>query len=536
MRIEDLSVALRPRSSWEAVELGFALARRHYGVILKAWLITSLPVLALLTAVCWPLDLLWLPIVLMWWLKPLFERLPLLVISRGVFGQPPGLQDSLRQQAAMAGPILPWLLWRRLSPSRSLLMPVDLLEGVRGKLRSARCSALARNASGHAALLLLVLLHVEFILSFAVLLLVLMLVPVEFLDAASKAMWETLFEDPPAWAEALLGLLSWLCMSLVAPFYVGGGFGLYLNRRTQIEAWDIELGFRRLAARLAQREGAGRRGGGAAAALLLCALIGSGFSMTPAWADEGEDRPGPGGQVAPASGDRFQQVFAHEHQDGTDAFVEQAASTYEDRALNPIETRRVWMPRKNDTPELDDRPDLELDWMHSLGRGFAWVFEHILWILAGLLLVLLLATHRRWLPALGGEALLRSRPRTRDEALAADHEPLPADIAAAARALWQQGAPRAALALLYAGGVERVVASTGEPLPPGSTEADCLRRARRLGAQGFGALFPRIVRSWQAAAYAARLPQQAEFEALLRDWNAPEPSAPAPEASTGAHA
>ena len=36
-----------------------------------------------------------------------------------------------------------------------------------------------------------------------------------------------------------LGVLAWLV-------YVGAGFGLYLNRRTQMEAWDVEIALRRL--------------------------------------------------------------------------------------------------------------------------------------------------------------------------------------------------------------------------------------------------------------------------------------------------
>jgi len=29
------------------------------------------------------------------------------------------------------------------------------------------------------------------------------------------------------------------------PFYVAAGFGMYLNRRAELEAWDIEQEFRR---------------------------------------------------------------------------------------------------------------------------------------------------------------------------------------------------------------------------------------------------------------------------------------------------
>jgi hypothetical protein len=41
---------------------------------------------------------------------------------------------------------------------------------------------------------------------------------------------------PVAYAMAVLFL---------EPFYVGAGFAIYLNRRAELEAWDIEQEFRR---------------------------------------------------------------------------------------------------------------------------------------------------------------------------------------------------------------------------------------------------------------------------------------------------
>lgn len=50
MRLEQLTVQLRARSSWEAMELGMALVRRHAAAIWKPWLLVTLPVFALLNA------------------------------------------------------------------------------------------------------------------------------------------------------------------------------------------------------------------------------------------------------------------------------------------------------------------------------------------------------------------------------------------------------------------------------------------------------------------------------------------------------
>src|SRR5688572_13314382 len=54
-------------------------------------------------------------------------------------------------------------------------------------------------------------------------------------------------------------------------------------------------------------------------------------------------------------------------------------------------------------------------------------------------------------------------------------EALPDDIATAARALWREGRPRHALALLYRASVESMSQRADIALPPGATEAECLR-------------------------------------------------------------
>jgi hypothetical protein len=48
---------------------------------------------------------------------------------------------------------------------------------------------------------------------------------------------------------ALIGLPMTIAYALVVlllePFYVAAGFAMYLNRRAQLEAWDIEQELRR---------------------------------------------------------------------------------------------------------------------------------------------------------------------------------------------------------------------------------------------------------------------------------------------------
>ena len=60
-----------------------------------------------------------------------------------------------------------------------------------------------------------------------------------------------------------------------------------------------------------------------------------------------------------------------------------------------------------------------------------------------------------------------------------------------------------------------MVARTGVLLVPGATEAECLRASRALGATEDRDAFASAVRTWQYAAYADRMPDEATFEALL---------------------
>ena len=46
-------------------------------------------------------------------------------------------------------------------------------------------------------------------------------------------------------AQWLSSLAYLLAVLFLEPFYVAAGFGMYLNRRAELEAWDIEQEFRR---------------------------------------------------------------------------------------------------------------------------------------------------------------------------------------------------------------------------------------------------------------------------------------------------
>ena len=68
MRLTDASVAIRPRTAWEAIDLGVLLARRHAGLLMASWAAVTLPLFVLLTALLWQYPT--IAALLFWWLKP----------------------------------------------------------------------------------------------------------------------------------------------------------------------------------------------------------------------------------------------------------------------------------------------------------------------------------------------------------------------------------------------------------------------------------------------------------------------------------
>jgi hypothetical protein len=528
MRLDQLSIVLRPRTPWEAMDLGMALVRTHAAAIWKPWFALTLPAFVGCNLLAWWIGPPWLALYALRWLKPLFDRVPLYVLSRAVFGAVPGTVQTLRSPQVWANrQLFAWLTWRRIDPGRALKLPVDLLEGPRGGVRGQRVRVLHQRILAHSWGLTLagVILELVVIGSVLALGLLLSLTTVEMLPENTREMADLFFADPPAWAQLVTNAVAYLAISLIEPFYVGAGFGLYLNRRTQLEAWDVELAFRRLAERAQALAAA------ALVALLLAlplalgaapALAASG-DATPRHveapvkpgksADDGEDKADPPVAV--------RDVFGQHWRPHDEAFSRDVARAYRDPDLAP--TRRVesWQlrDRKDAPPSRWRLPDWLLGVGEVVGGAIGLVGEYGLWLLFGVLVALLLWRLPAWLPWVHELVVRDEAPTPVLEHPDAVVERLPDDVPAAVRRLWGAGQPRAALALLYRASVERLAERLGRPLPPGATEAECLRRARSLPEQAARDAFAHVVRAWQGAAYGHRLPDDATLDALLAGWS-----------------
>lgn len=512
MRLDSLRVELRPRSPWEAVELGTALVRKHASAIWMPWLLLSLPVFAVVNALAWAIDAVWLAWLLMWWLKPAFDRIPLFVVSRALFGDAPSVRQTLAAQLRWGWrAMLGYLTWRRLSPVRALTLPIDLLEGADRSRLGERRRVLGDAVRGYAIQLTFVCLCFTLVLALSTVLLTFVFVPDQLLGESARALWSLAMDDPPPWAQIAGNGVLWVATTFVEPFYVGAGFGLYLNRRTQIEAWDVEIAFRRLRARL---------DAGATTLALVVAMA----LMLPI-APAAQAAPQCAAPRASALQDATDQADAQPDNDKAaveptlpivfgDARVEYKAfnqaveRAYRDPLLNPKRKVMEWQSRTPVPPE-------QIPALAWLGSIIGFIGEYGLWLLLGALLVILAMSAKRWWPWLNGMVAVAPAPSAIDVAALTLPDRLPHDIAAAARQLWAEGRPRRALALLYRASVEAMSARADVVLVPGATEAECLRASRRMADGEDRNAFARVVRVWQYAAYAQRLPDQEEFDALL---------------------
>ncbi|MDT3708910.1 MAG: DUF4129 domain-containing protein [Pseudomonadaceae bacterium] len=497
MRPAEANLTIRPRSAWEALDLGTLLARRHAGVLMFAWAALTLPVFGLLSALCWQQPS--LALLLFWWLKPLYERLPLHILSQAVFGQTPGVRQSLR---ALPGVLRPqWLAsltWRRFSSTRSFDLPVLQLEGLAGAARQRRLTVLGQRERSVARWLTVVGMHLEGALWLGLLALLYFFLPAQL--AYDSWSWEDLLRanDDWLWLEHLSNLLYVLVLIVWEPIYVACGFSLYLNRRTRLEAWDLELAFRRLRAHLLT----------ALPALLLGLCLLS--PNTPVWAAS-DGAAAPATAPAPLSRDEARQRV----RDLLDQppFTQREAVTRWRFAESPADAEPGVLARL-----LENLLRLDSFW-HGRER-LTLLIETLLWSALALLVALLLWHRRDWLQAFGRRLPRRDRrhqPPAQLFGLAVTPESLPDDVASAAERLWPTQ-PRQALGLLYRAMLSRLLHDHRLPLVAGHTEGEVLEAVRTLAQPELTTFAATLTRHWQGLAYGRQTPDDAAWVTLCAAW------------------
>ncbi|MDR2494432.1 MAG: hypothetical protein LBD24_04315 [Spirochaetaceae bacterium] len=227
---------LRRKSPWEGADAGLLLWRENLPAIL---LFFGVP-LALAASVSRTAPE-WSYIVL-WWLKPLFGRLVLHVVSTRFFEPRKSLSGLF---AGLGRRLVPGLagdlLWRRFSLRRSAVMPIRVLEGLRGARYARRKRVLGNGGLGFSLLVTLTCLGLEVILLAGEFLCFIILLKLFRPDYFSSFTGLVIFIEETPGIEAALFTAYTCNMLLIESLYVCMGFGLYLNSRIEVEGWDLEI-------------------------------------------------------------------------------------------------------------------------------------------------------------------------------------------------------------------------------------------------------------------------------------------------------
>ena len=514
MLLNEASVTIRPRSAWEALDLGCLLARRHAGVLMLSWAALTLPVFLALSIVLWRHPT--LSLLLFWWFKPLYERLPLFILSRALFGETPTLRQSFHALPSLLRPQgLASVTWRRFSLTRSFDLPVLQLEELAGRERRERLGVLRRRNGRAATWLTIVGIHLEGALSLGLLGLMYFFIPAPLLADLS---WQELIGQgsEALWLEHLTNLLYALVLVFWEPIYVASGFSLYLNRRMMLEAWDVELSFRRLQARLST--------------LLLPLLIGLGllFMTSPGaiWAAETT-------ATAEAKPEDLRLV--------NQSLSSQAASQRIGEILDqpPFrhqETATRWRlgaeNTQGDSGWLTDLLEsLSRTGGNSRGRDLPVnIVEALLWVALFGGIAILCWRYRQWLRLYGGR--LRPAPRRRQAppevlfGLALAPESLPDDIPGEVDRLWATQ-PRQALGLLYRSLLSHLLHERQLPLKTSHTEQEALQLVKALEDPALTHFAVELTHHWQHLAYGHQAPPADVRHRLCSAWRGlfePEPA------------
>jgi hypothetical protein len=476
VRPTELSIALRRRTPWEACDLGLAMLQQWWRPAYGAHLVVGAALAALAIAVGSMAGRVWLAFLIVWWLKPLYDRVVLHVLSRAVFGDLQQPRAVLAHSSEWLGTgLLMALTFGRFDLARSFNLPVRQLEDLRGGEGRRRRGLLGRRSRGHAVWLTVLCLHLEFVVLLSLDSLLDLLVPAKANEGLSlrqlflpggvgDAIWT--LRDAAVYAAAVL---------LFEPLYVAAGFGLYLNRRIQLEGWDIEMSLRAI---VEKRSAKLSRLGSSAAVLMLAFMF---IAFPP-------------------------QSHAQEAKDPK----LEMAEVLKDPQFGRWEERTSWQRRSPNRPrERED--DL---WLRAFGFSLGEALQVLAWIAAIAAIAWLAWRLIRLLPRPLPAPREAYRPPPSLFGMELAPESLPQDVATAAEALAREGRIREALSLLYRGALSDIVHKRAVELLPGHTEGEALRLAQRALGPERGDYFEHLVSAWAACAYARRLPAREEVGRL----------------------
>lgn len=495
MELEKVTAEIRPRTPWEAIDLGIRLTAEQSIPLLKGWVTSVFPLGLMILGICHQ-SVGW-GVFLIWWLKPIWECVALHPLSRSLFGEHSTWRENMKvlpaeifqnKRLVLLGvslTALGWylhsddrddvgakasfvffywcvvigLLFYRSSLSRSLVLPIRYLEGLHGARYKARYQTLSYRSASTAVGLTFICFLMEILLFGSQVYFSLIMLPtgVEFSEFLT---WETFsgreLELFPNWIWVMLGVFYLNAVSIVTWFYTGAGFGLYVNTRTWAEGWDIELKFKGLGQRLG---------------LILFGLVMFGS---------------------------LSRVEAN-----------QEAQRVLDQEEFQVDTREVYEDEQRGSN-------------FEVSEGvFAQVGDLLFWttVVAVIAALIWVVFHNRHVfRSVRTDSVREGKKVTTVAGMNVEPENLPSNLLAEARKIWENGEHQEALGLLYRGAISSLVTQQLVEIKEGDTEMDCLRRVSSKGGLSSASYFNLLTNAWISQAYARRLPKKETINELWNKW------------------
>lgn len=500
MQINRLAFVPRLRSPWQVFDLSLQFYRGNFWPLWKIYLCQALPLALILFLV---FDPTWASLIF-WWLKPLMERPLLDSLSKRAFSQPTSTRENLGVLRRLRIiDIIGMLTWLRLSPNRAYLSSVEQLELLTGDTRQKRKTLLLARTENNQVAWILFAVHLEMILLFALFTLVFYFVPTsdplaDIFGTGTES--NIIYEQIYYWMYVF-------SVSVIAPWFVCGGFMMYLNSRIKLEAWDIELGFKQLVHRLSQ----------VIVTIFVASLMWV-SAPTTVMAEETQST-------------EIEASVAAENTDSSSEDSAKAAETrasvqkiYEDNELIQRETTYVL---DEDKKSDDSGPP---DWLIAFLSMFSWLeifAPAVQWLLYGLVLWLILWVVYRLYQMYQKQDNVRvtpykaAKPKKQEVVVPDFFEDIetkhwPEDLLAAAKLEAEQGRQRQSLIYLLKHALNYVSHFAPELLSQSMTEPECQSAIKGHFPQEIWLPMQNLFSLWMAKAWAHREIEPSQLVQLIQ--------------------
>lgn len=525
MNLQSITAKVKPRLGWEALDLGFRMVQHHWRDLYSLWFGITLPFF-ILGVLLFHNHLLWF-LVAFWWIKPLFDTSLLNYISQALFDQRPGFKQSIQQFPSYA--FKQWfaaLTWRRFSLTRPMDLAVSQLENLSGNSRSRRLGTLHAFNAGACSWLTLLFLFFHLLFYVNLLLLVVWLTPDIYLQQLGDDVIDWLWSSESISGQIIQATLIYLLLGFFSPFHMLGGFSIYINQRTILEAWDIELVFRQLAQRINKQQHKTRRKN---RVQLLCVpvlcLMMITLSESQAVISENQSVT-PENQTAISENQPVTSEKKEEKQEQQATLTKQQAKQQINDILDNEPFRRHQQQSRvtfdfnwdwNSNDQKQESSDFNfLSFFNSL----ATIAELLLWLVVIFIVFWLIVklTDLKHFFRFGKKKTIKQNQPDLLFGLDMRADSLPEHPEKNSWQLWQKGQHRQALSLLLKATIVQLIEHCHCDFEAGDTELECAALVRRRAPKNCSAYFDELIQIWRLYAYGHQLPKPEKVEHLCNSW------------------